>query len=90
MLIKYSYQVKLSEISFNTRQLQAIALQGGVNLTYLEDCLVLKEIAESLTWYEYFTGIENPHGQRSLAGYSPCGRRVRHDWATKHITPWDR
>ena len=49
MLIKYSYQVKLSEISFNTRQLQAIALQGGVNLTYLEDCLVLKEISESLT-----------------------------------------
>ena len=22
------------------------------------------------------------HGQRSLAGYSPRGRRVRHDWAT--------
>ena len=20
------------------------------------------------------------HGQRSLAGYSPCGHRVRHDW----------
>ena len=24
-----------------------------------------------------------PHGQRSLAGYSPRGHRVRHDWATK-------
>ena len=23
--------------------------------------------------------LENPHGQRSLAGYSPQGRRVRHD-----------
>ena len=23
-------------------------------------------------------------GQRSLVGYSPWGRRVRHDWATKH------
>ena len=24
------------------------------------------------------------HGQRSLVGYSPRGRRVRHDWATSH------
>ena len=24
------------------------------------------------------------HGQRSLAGYSPWGCRVRHDWVTKH------
>ena len=23
--------------------------------------------------------LENPHGQRSLAGYSPWGRRVGHD-----------
>ena len=26
---------------------------------------------------------EEPHGQRSLVGYSPWGRRVRHDLATK-------
>ena len=26
------------------------------------------------------------HGQRSLAGYSPWGCRVRHDWATKHFS----
>ena len=26
------------------------------------------------------------HGQRSLAGYSPRDRRVRHDWASEHIT----
>ena len=26
------------------------------------------------------------HGQRSLTGYSPSGRRVRHDWATRHST----
>ena len=26
-----------------------------------------------------------PHGQRSLVGYSPWGCRVRHDWAAKHI-----
>ena len=29
------------------------------------------------------------HGQGSLAGYSPCGHRVRHDLATKqqqHLT----
>ena len=25
-------------------------------------------------------------GQRSLAGYSPQGHRVGHDWATKHST----
>ena len=24
------------------------------------------------------------HGQRSLADYSPWGRKVRHNWATKH------
>ena len=28
------------------------------------------------------------HGQRSLAGYSPCGHRVGHDWATKNSTAW--
>ena len=27
--------------------------------------------------------LENPHGQRSLAGYSPWGHRVGHDWATQ-------
>ena len=28
--------------------------------------------------------LENPHGQRSLAGYSAWGCRVGHNWATKH------
>ena len=28
------------------------------------------------TQYSY---LENPHGQRSLAGYSPQGHRVRHN-----------
>ena len=29
--------------------------------------------------------LENPHGQRSLAGYSLWGHRVEHDWVmTKH------
>ena len=36
--------------------------------------------------------LENPHGQRSLAGCSPWGHRVGHDWATKHtretLWPW--
>ena len=27
---------------------------------------------------------EKSHRQRSLAGYSPWGHRVRHDWVTKH------
>ena len=31
-------------------------------------------------------GHDNPHGQRSLAGYSPWGYRVRQDWVTKHKT----
>ena len=26
-----------------------------------------------------YSGLENSHGQRSLAGYSPWGCRVRHD-----------
>ena len=29
---------------------------------------------------------EKAHGQKSLAGYSPMGHRVKHDWATKHST----
>ena len=33
-----------------------------------------------------YSCLENPHGQRSLMGYSPCGCRVRHNWATKHGT----
>jgi len=33
-----------------------------------------------------YSCLENAHGQRNLAGYSPCGlQRVGHDWATKHI-----
>ena len=26
--------------------------------------------------------LRKSHGQRSLGGYSSCGRRIRHDWAT--------
>ena len=33
-----------------------------------------------------FSCLENPHGQRSLAGYSPWDYRVRHNWATKHTS----
>ena len=29
-----------------------------------------------------YSGLENPHGQRSLAGYSPQGHRAGHDWVT--------
>ena len=31
-----------------------------------------------------YSCLENPHGQRSLAGYSPWGHRVGHYRATKH------
>ena len=30
--------------------------------------------------------MENPHGQRSLVGYSTGSQRVRHSWVTKHST----
>ena len=31
-----------------------------------------------------YSYLENPHGQRSLMGYSPWGLKVRHNWAPKH------
>ena len=34
----------------------------------------------------HYSCLENPHGQRSLAGYSPWGRRIRHNWVTEHST----
>ena len=33
-----------------------------------------------------YSCLENPHGQRSLAGYSPWDCRVGQSWATKHKT----
>ena len=33
-----------------------------------------------------YSCLENPHGQRSLASYSPWGCGVRHNWETKHST----
>ena len=34
-----------------------------------------------------YSCLENSHGQRSPAGYSPWGlQRVRHNWVTKHST----
>ena len=30
--------------------------------------------------------VWKPHGQRSLAGYSPWGHRVGHDWATEQLS----
>ena len=36
-----------------------------------------------------YSCLENPHGQRSLVGYSPWGsQRGRHNWATKHSRQW--
>ena len=32
-----------------------------------------------------YSFLENPHGQRSLAGYSPWGRKVGDNGVTKHI-----
>ena len=33
-----------------------------------------------------YSCLKNPHGQRSLEGYSPWGHVVGHDSATKHST----
>ena len=33
-----------------------------------------------------YSCLGNPR-QRSLVGYSPWGRRIRHDWATEHARP---
>ena len=33
-----------------------------------------------------YSCLENPHGQRSLVGCSPWGRRVRYGRVTKHST----
>ena len=33
-----------------------------------------------------YSCLENPHGQRSLAGYSPWAHRVRPDRVTEHST----
>ena len=38
---------------------------------------------EGIGYPRQYSGLQNPHGQRSLVGYSPLGlQRVRHDWAT--------
>ena len=34
----------------------------------------------------HYSCLENPHGQRSLVGYSPWGCKVGHDWATNNYT----
>ena len=33
-----------------------------------------------------YSCLENPHGQRSLEGYSPWGHRVEHNEATEYST----
>ena len=38
-----------------------------------------------------YSCLENPHGQKSLTGYSPWSRRVRHNWVSKHSTQsWEQ
>ena len=32
-----------------------------------------------------YSRLEKFHGQKSLVGYSPWGRRVRHNWARTHV-----
>ena len=43
---------------------------------------------EGTSYQLQYSGLENPHGQRSLSAYGPWGRRVGHDWATKPSTEW--
>ena len=49
MPVKYSYQVKLSAISFNTRQSSKYVKFTPPCNAMACNCLVLKEISESLT-----------------------------------------
>ena len=41
-------------------------------------------LEEGMATHQY-SNLENCHGQKSLAGYSPWGHRVGHNWSTKHI-----
>ena len=42
---------------------------------------------EGISYPLQYSCLENPHGQRSLAGYSPRGHKwVRHDLAHMHAT----
>ena len=34
-----------------------------------------------------YSWLENPHGQRSLVGYSP--QRIKHDWEAHHLHGWN-
>ena len=34
----------------------------------------------------HYSCLENPHGQRSLVGYSPWGHKESEQWATQHST----
>ena len=38
-----------------------------------------RSLGEGSGYSLQYSGLENPHGQKSLAGYSPWGRRVGHD-----------
>ena len=41
----------------------------------------------SRVWQPQYSCLENPHGQRSLVGYSKWGsQRIRHYWVTKNST----
>ena len=46
---------------------------------------VLQSIgSQSRTWLSNWTDWTESSLARSLAGYSPCSHRIRHDWATGH------
>ena len=42
-------------------------------------------IEEDMATHSSILCLENPHGQRSLVGYSPQGHTVGPDLATKHM-----
>ena len=92
-VILYSYfQTNANKISFSqiirSNQWAALVAQMGKNPPATR-----KSWVWSLGWEDptggghgnplQYSCLENPHGERSLAGYSPWGHRVGHDWATK-------
>ena len=61
------------EPAFNARDLDSIPRLGGSPSGVHGNPL-------------HYSRLGRPHGQRFLAGYSPRGRRVGHDWMPKHTT----
>ena len=95
-LLCFSFIFSSSKVSY---WVQPTVKGGRIKLPLLEGVKNLQAMWE--TWVQSLVGKipwrrawqptpvclpGEPHGQRSLVGYSPWGHRVGHNWATKHST----